>query len=275
MKLHGTDIDSDLLPMNLSGGMIPGLWELPGNVSSQYITGLMFALPLLNGDSEIKLTTHLESASYIDMTLRAVGMFGIRIERMETGWFIPGNQRYVSPGKLETEGDWSSAAFWLAAGRMGSQIEVLGLDPHSLQGDKAIEDLLAKPFINAENIPDLVPALAACAAVQSYETIITGAARLRIKESDRLSAVAGMLNTLGASVTVTEDGLIIRGVSPLKGGYIEGMNDHRIVMAAAIAATAADSPVTITDCEAVNKSYPDFFRDFEKLGGRIHVQLDR
>ena len=276
MRLHGTHIDSNLLPMELSGGMSPGLWTLPGNISSQYITGLMFALPLLDGDSEIRLTTRLESASYIEMTMRAVAQFGIRIERTPTGWRIPGRQKYTSPGNLETEGDWSAAAFWLAAGRMGSEVEVLGLDPDSLQGDKAVGNLLGCPLINAENTPDLVPALAACAAVQPFETTITGAARLRIKESDRLAAIAGMLERLGASVTVTEDGLIIRGGSNLRGGCtIDGMSDHRIVMAAAIAATAADGPVTILDSQAVNKSYPDFFRDFEKLGGRIHVQHDR
>jgi len=275
MKLHGTLVSSDLLPMTVSGGMAPGLWELPGNVSSQYITGLMFALPLLNGDSEIRLTTKLESASYIEMTLRAVRRFGIRIEKTDSGWIVPGNQKYVTPGTLSVEGDWSAAAFWLAANRMGSDIEVTGLDPDSTQGDKAVTGLLAKPAINAEDTPDLVPALAVCASVQPFETVITGAARLRIKESDRLAAIAGMLGNLGAAVSVNEDGLIIEGNARLRGGAVDGMNDHRIVMAAAIAATCAGGPVTITDCHAVNKSYPDFFRDFELLGGKVHVQPDR
>ncbi len=272
MKAHGTDIDSDLLPMNVSGGMQPGTWSLPGNVSSQYITGLMFALPLLNGDSDIVLTTHLESASYIEMTLRAVSRFGIRIDKTETGWHIPGNQKYTSPGRLEVEGDWSAAAFWMAANRMGSDIEVTGLDPDSAQGDKAVVRLLARPAINAEDTPDLVPALAVCASVQPHTTAITGAARLRIKESDRLAAIADMLGNLGASVAVNEDGLDIAGYAMLHGATVEGMNDHRIVMAAAIAATCADGPVTITDAQAVSKSYPDFFRDFELLGGKLHVQ---
>lgn len=272
MRLHGTDIDSDLLPMCVCGGMTSGLWELPGNVSSQYITGLMFALPLLEGDSEIRLTTHLESASYIEMTLRAIARFGVRIEKTDAGWRIPGGQKYISPGHVEVEGDWSAAAFWLAANRMGSDITLTGLDTDTTQGDRAVEYLLGQPSIHAGNTPDLVPALAVCAAVQPYDTVITGAARLRIKESDRLAAIADMLGSLGCPVTVTEDGLIIPGGHGLRGGNVNGVNDHRIVMAAAIAATCANGPVTITDCQAVNKSYPDFFRDFELLGGKVHVQ---
>lgn len=275
MKAHGADIDRDLLPMRVSGNLVPGMWELPGNVSSQYITGLMFALPLLEDDSEIRLTTALESASYIEITIRALSRFGIRIHRTETGWHIPGGQKYISPGSIRVEGDWSAAAFWLAANRMGSEIEVSGLDPDSAQGDRVVEKLLCAPFINASDTPDLVPALAVCAALQPHETVITGAARLRIKESDRLSAIGNMLTNLGTSVKVTEDGLIIAGKNALKGGSVNGMNDHRIVMAAAVAATCAEEPVTITGAEAVEKSYPDFFRDFEKLGGKIHVQHDR
>lgn len=272
MRAHGTQIDSDLLPMAVAGGLRPGRWEMPGNISSQYITGLMFALPMLGGDSEIVLTTKLESASYIEMTLRAIAAFGITVHPTGTGWRIPGNQRYTSPGVLQAEGDWSSAAFWLAANRMGAEIDILGLDPASPHGDRAAEHLMGQPFINAENVPDLVPALAVCAAVIPQETVITGAARLRIKESDRLAAVGGMLENLGVSVSANDDGMIIRGGSPLKSCTIDGMNDHRIVMAAAIAAAFAEGPVNITHAEAVNKSYPDFFRDFEKLGGIAHVQ---
>ena len=275
MRLHGMRIDSDLLPMNISGAMTPGLWEMPGNISSQYITGLLFALPLLDGDSEIRLTTHLQSAPYVDMTIDALGQFGIRIERLRDGFRIPGNQRYISPDEACVEGDWSSASFWLAAGRMGSDIEVLGLDPDSYQGDRAIERLLGEAKADLENTPDLAPALAVNAALRPGETVFTGISRLRIKESDRLQAIISMLGNLGAAAHTAGDELIIRGVERFRGCEIDGVNDHRIVMAAAIAATNAEGPVTILGCEAVNKSYPDFFRDFEKLGGRIHVQQHR
>jgi len=275
MRLHGMQIDSDLLPMHISGRMTPGLWEMPGNISSQYITGLLFALPLLDGDSEIRLTTRLESAPYVDMTLDALRQFGIRIERTATGLHIPGNQEYTSPGEACAEGDWSSAAFWLAANRMGASVQVLGLDPMSYQGDRAVEGLLDDVRADLENTPDLAPVLSVNAALRPGETVFTGISRLRIKESDRLSAIISMLQALGADACTSGNTLVIRGVERFRMCTIDGMNDHRIVMAAAIAATNADGPVTIIGCDAVGKSYPDFFRDFEKLGGRIHVQQHR
>lgn len=272
MIRHGGKVTSDLLPATVSGSIHPGIWEIPGNVSSQYITGLMFALPLLNGDSDIVLTTPLESAAYIDMTQSALEAFGIVISATEGGFHIPGHQRYISPGKVHIEGDWSAAAFWLAANHMGSAIDIHGLNPQSRQGDRAAVDCLGQSHIACEDIPDLVPALSVCAALQPQTTVITGAARLRLKESDRLATVAAMLENLGVDVKIHDDGLTIFGRSTFKGCTVNGANDHRIVMAAAIAATCADGPVTITDCEAVNKSYPDFFRDYEKLGGKVHVQ---
>lgn len=269
---HGSCITSDLLPTTVSGSIAPGIWEIPGNISSQYITGLMFALPLLPGDSDIVLTTPLESAAYIDMTQNALEAFGIAIDATENGFHIPGRQKYISPGKVHIEGDWSSAAFWLAANHMGSAIDIHGLNPKSCQGDRAAASCMGQSHIACEDIPDLVPALSVCAALQPQNTVITGAARLRLKESDRLATVADMLKNLGVKVEIHDDGLTICGQSSFKGGTVNGANDHRIVMAAAIAATCADGPVTITDCEAVNKSYPDFFRDYKKLGGKVHVQ---
>ncbi len=276
LRAHGAAIDSDLLPMTVSGSLTGGLWTLPGDVSSQYVTGLLFALPLLEADSVIRLTTPLASAAYVDMTLQALRQFGIDIEGMADGWRIPGRQRYRTPGETFVEGDWSAAAFWLAANALGASIDVRGLDPNSVQGDRAVTALLEQDTIDATHVPDLVPALAVAAASWPTRTVITGAARLRLKESDRLQSVADMLAALGHGVAITPDGLIIDGGPPqpceAPVRTVDGANDHRIVMAAAVAAAHADRPVRVTGAQAVEKSYPDFFRDFEALGGNAHVE---
>ena len=276
LRAHGAAIDNDLLPMAVSGHLTGGLWTLPGDVSSQYVTGLLFALPLLDGDSAIRLTTPLASAAYVDMTLQALRQFGIDIEGTADGWRIPGWQRYHSPGEASVEGDWSAAAFWLAANALGASIDVRGLDLDSVQGDRAVTALLGQDTIDATHVPDLVPALAVAAASRPMRTVITGAARLRLKESDRLQSVADMLSALGHRVAVTPDGLVIDGGPPqpceAPVRTVDGANDHRIVMAAAVAAAYADRPVRVTGAQAVEKSYPDFFRDFEALGGNAHVE---
>ena len=274
LRSHGVTVDRELLPIRLSGRLTGGDYPIAGNISSQYITGLMLALPLCKEDSHIILTTPLESAGYLDITREVLSLFGVRVEVTPQDFFIPGGQTYNSPQETAAEGDWSGAAFWLAARRMGHEVEVNGLNPESAQGDRAIVEQLTRlgQQIDVSGTPDAVPALAVAAAMHPGVTRITGAARLRIKESDRLRAVSDMLRALGGQVEEQNDGLIIRGGAPLHGGRVEGYNDHRIVMAAAIAASMASGPVEITDAQAINKSYPGFFRDFESLGGNVHVQ---
>ena len=277
LNLHGASADNDLLPMRLSGKLTGGIYRIAGNISSQYITGLLMALPLCEEDSEIILTTRLESAAYVDITLESLSCFGIRIERTESGWRIPGHQKYRSPGIVSAEGDWSGAAFWLAANALGSEVECCGLNEHSTQGDRAITEMLMRlgSDIDVSDTPDLVPALAIAAAAHNAETRICGAERLRIKESDRLQSVAAMLKAFGCDAEELEDGLLIRGGTSFTGCQVNGCNDHRIVMAAAIAATVANAPVTISDAHAVNKSYPSFFETFNALGGLAYVEHDR
>jgi len=279
------------LPLTIHGKLTPGRFTLPGNVSSQFITGLLLALPLLDGDSEIRLSTPLESAGYVDMTVDILKDFGIKIETAENGWRVPGNQSY-SARPYKVERDWSQAAFFLAAGTLGGKIRLEGLNPDSRQGDRAAETLF-RSFgadiawegnqltvtpkkrngmeIDAAQIPDLVPVLAATAALCRGQTRIYNAQRLRIKESDRLAAMADGLTRLGGKVKETEDGLLIDGVETLHGGEVNGCNDHRIVMAFAIAALKAERCVTIHDAQSVRKSYPDFFEDYNRLGGKAHV----
>ena len=277
MAEHGATADARRLPLQLHGRLRGGTFALPGNVSSQYITGLLMALPLCAGDSVIRLTTCLESAPYVNLTLRALADFGIRAETLPDGWRIPGGQRYHSPGRVVVEGDWSGAAFWLAANALGSRVECGNLDEASAQGDRAIRPLLNRlgSEIDVSECPDLVPALAVAAAGFPGRTALVGAARLRLKESDRLASVAALLRALGCAVDEGAESLTIHGGAPLTGGTVDGCGDHRIVMAAAVAATAASSPVTILGAQAVAKSYPDFFRDFEALGGNLIVQSDR
>ena len=277
LSTHGVNIDNDLLPMHISGHLRGGSYAIAGNVSSQYITGLLLALPLCQEDSEIVLTTALESSAYIDVTLEVLRAFGIRIEATEAGWHVPGHQIYTSPEHISAEGDWSSAAFWLTANAIGSSVVCEGLNTDSVQGDRAVAEMLncLGTVIDVSNTPDLVPALAVAAAVYPGTTRITGAVRLRIKESDRLRTVADMLSALGCRVKELDDGLVIHGGNPLTGGTVNGCNDHRIVMAAAIAGSVASGPVTITDAQAVAKSYPAFFEHFNALGGIAHVEHDR
>ena len=270
LRSHGAQIHGDFLPLTVDGGLFAGDYELPGNVSSQYFSGLLFALPLLEGDSTLRHTSPLESRPYVDLTLSVLRQFGVTIMEMENGWRIPGGQRYASPGAAEAEGDWSAAAFWLGANALGNAVTVEGLNDRSCQGDQAIEALLSRigGEIDVTDTPDLMPILSAvAAAIPGKITRITGAARLRLKESDRLAAMAKTIQALGGQADELPGGLVIRGTK-LKGGTVDGMNDHRVVMSAAIAATACQGPVTIRGAEAVNKSYPGFWKDFQALGGQ-------
>ena len=268
-----------------TGRLTGGVFRLAGNISSQFISGLLLALPLTGTDSELVLTTPLESAGYVDMTLDALRRFGVRAECTQNGWRIPAGARYASCGAAEVEGDWSNAAFWLTAGAISSPVTVTGLAPDSRQGDRAAATILARfgaevstegdavtvrpgrlrgIELDARDIPDLVPPLALAAACAEGTTRILGAERLRIKESDRLRSVAAALNALGGDVRVLPDGLEIHG-GTLTGGTADAQNDHRIAMLAAVAASVCAEPVRVCGAEAVNKSYPGFWKDFTQL----------
>ena len=291
---HGCVTSKSAGSLHCRGMLKSGAYELPGNISSQFISGLLFALPLLYGNSVIGVEGRESSMPYINMTLDALGSFGIRIEREYGSYRINGGQQYSTPGTVGVEGDWSNAAFWLCAGAIGAGgVTCTGLNLDSYQGDKDIAQLLERfgadlvygndsvtvtPAklhgirIDAGDTPDLVPALSIAAAVAEGETVIYNAGRLKIKESDRLTAVMETLRGLGADITVTPDGLKIRGKNALNGGAVASFGDHRIAMMAAIASTVCKNPVTICNAGAVTKSYPGFFRDFESLGGRVVFQ---
>lgn len=271
MKLFGTKIDSDSLPMNVSEKLVGGDYKIAGNISSQYITGLLFALPLCSKKSTITLTTELESSAYVDITIEVLKKFGVEIEKTDYGFSI-NPQKFTSPGKITVEGDWSNAAFWIAADEICGNVKINGMNYDSIQGDKRILEDKKSIEIDACEIPDLVPILSVIALARKGRTKIFNAERLRIKESDRLTAICKSLGALGADIEELSDGLIINGTGTLKGGVCDGFNDHRIVMSAAIASLISTDNVTIKGAEAVNKSYPRFFDDFKALGGKIIIE---
>ena len=283
---HGVTLTRDGDTLTVSGQLQSGSYTLPGNVSSQYISGLLMALPMLPGDSTLTVTEPVESAAYIAMTEDALRLSGIAFTKCGRVYRIPGGQTAHLPADLSVEGDWSNAAFFLCAGALSPKgVTVTGLNNNSSQGDRAVVDILrefgaqvsvsgdtvtvcAAPLraltIDANPIPDLIPVLSVVAACAQGETRITGAARLRLKESDRLTTTANLLRSLGGSVEELPDGLIIRG-TPLTSGTVDACRDHRIAMSAAIAASCCG--VTVEGRNCVRKSYPRFWEDYAQLKG--------
>lgn len=275
---------SDSFPLSVSGKIEAGEFTLKGDVSSQFVTGLLIALAFLGG-GKINLLPPVQSRPYINITLEVLRTFGADIKEENNTFYIDNSP--LKGCDFTVEADWSNAAFPLCMGA-----EVTGLNPDSVQGDKAIIEVLKNmgasvsenggcfkadvsnlhsSRICAADIPDAVPVIAAIASTAKGETVIWGGERLRIKESDRIQSTCAMLRSLGADISETDDGMIIRGKEFLSGGETPSYNDHRIAMAAAVAACRCKNPVIIRNAEAVNKSYPEFFNDFNKLGGQANV----
>lgn len=283
---HGMSIEKRGALLHCGGKLRAGEYTLPGSVSSQYISGLLMALPLISGDSKLNITGATESAAYITMTLDALRHSRVSINQRAGGYDIPGEQRGSLPESLRVEGDWSNAAFFLCMGALSDKgILVEGLNMTSSQGDKGVVDILRRfgaevserengvfvrsaslhgITVDAAPVPDLIPVLSVLAACAEGETHVINAARLRLKESDRLESSANMLRALGAEVQELPDGLIITG-GTLHGGEVDSCRDHRIAMSAAVAACAAEGSVSVTDENCVEKSYPCFWQDFDSL----------
>ncbi len=290
----GYSTDEGRLPLVLEAGrklLQPGHFKVRGDISSQFITGLLYALPLLDGDSIIEMTTTLESRPYIDLTLKALADFDVLIEHEDYRVFkIGGNQKYSS-GVYEVEGDYSQLAFFAVAGAIGNkEIICSGLDRHSLQGDRVIIDIMKEMGADIEEItggflfrpsrtkgtvidirecPDLVPALSVLASLSEGETRIINGERLKIKESNRLESTSKELIKMGANIEIGEDSLTITGVDGFSGGAVDSWNDHRVAMSLGIASQRALGPLVLTGANSVAKSYPRFWSDFVKLGGKI------
>lgn len=280
---HGIEYSLENCTLRAKGELTGGVYRLRGDVSSQFITGLLFALPLIKEDSVIEITTRLESRAYVDMTIDVLRKFGVEIVEENNTYRIKGNQKY-QPNRYVVEGDFSQAAFFLAMG----DVNLTGLDGNSLQGDKEIVNVYKNMGMKIEavengyktngkatdnitvdvsQIPDCVPVLACVMAVSHGEGRIVNAARLRIKESDRLQAISRELRNIGAHVTEGDDYLIIKGKERLTGGVCSSHNDHRIAMALATISPYCDGEVVIKGAESVKKSMPDFWERFRQLGG--------
>ena len=283
-------------PLSVSGPLTGGTFTLPGTVSSQFVTGLLLAACALPERVTVLVGRPIESLPYIRLTLDALATFGVGVTEAEVSrdgrdylsLTVAADAHPAGPDEVRVEGDWSCAAFWLCAGALGRGVRVLGLEGRSHQGDRAILLTLASlgarvrqegataearrgalvgRTIDAADIPDLVPPLAAVASTCEGTTRIIHAERLRLKESDRLETVSSALTAMGGAVRVNEGGLAIQGVPRLRGGTVDAANDHRIAMMAAVAGASAAGPTTILGAECVRKSYPAFFDDFRRLGG--------
>ncbi|MBE7083403.1 MAG: 3-phosphoshikimate 1-carboxyvinyltransferase [Clostridiales bacterium] len=287
LESHGVTVKKGSTIL-ISGKLTSGKFELRGDISSQYISGLLMALPILKGDSEIVLTTPLSSAPYVEITLEVLKNFGVTIDKTENGYKIKGGQTYL--GYLIPEGDWSNSAFFLVAGAINGDITVTGLNPDSVQGDRAIIEILKSAGANlkmekdgisvrkselnaftfdAKDCPDLVPIVAVLGAYANGKSIIKNIERLKIKESDRIVSTISMLNAFNIKAESDGKNLTVYG-GEVTGGIADSFNDHRIAMSTAILAIKAKGQSTIIGAEAVKKSYPTFFDDFVKLGGGIN-----
>lgn len=266
------------LDIVVKGNLKSGKFIVDGGVSSQFITGLMFALPTLEGDSEIVINGKLQSVGYIDLTLTALCQFGIEILNEEyQRFYIKGGQKYA-PCDYYIEGDYSQAAFFEVADYLGNDVRQIGLNKDSLQGDKVIVDFVEKLrssgaderlVFDGEDCPDIIPIFALACCLREGHTDIINLARLRIKECDRLKATAAELAKLGADIVESDTSLSINGVENLRGAEVESHGDHRMAMTLAIASTRAIGEVKIIGAHSVSKSYPNFFDDFIRLGGRV------
>ena len=289
LEAHGIRFSYEKSNILKAEGQLTGdSFSINGGVSSQFISGLLFALSLLPYESTLTIEGNIESAPYINITEDALSLFGARPQRTKNTYNVSAHSRFISPAEICVEGDWSNAAFPLCLGVLGKgSVCVTGLNGNSSQGDLKIVELIRRfggelretdggyiasaselcgIDIDATDIPDLVPALAVLASVAKGKTKIYGAARLRIKESDRLQSTCAMLTALGADITETDDGLIINGKDSLTGGRISSCNDHRIAMSAAVASCVCSSAVIIEGAQAVEKSYPSFWEDMRSLG---------
>ena len=263
-------------PQRDYGDLAPGEFVLDGDVSSQFVTGLLFALPLLDGDSSIRFSSPLQSKNYVELTRRVLIGAGIYLGVREDGFDIPGGQTYLPQPDVAVEGDWSGAAFWYGMDALGSEVMVDGLSKDSVQPDRAVVELARristawkgeKISVDVSGCPDIFPVLSVVAGASSGETLFTGTRRLRMKESDRVAAMSDALRRFGVATAAEDNAFTVRGVGgPLRGGSFDSYSDHRIAMAVAVGATVADGPVEIDDADCAAKSYPQFFETFERLG---------
>ncbi len=289
---HGNNFSSSHLPITVSEKTRAGTFDIAGNVSSQFISGLLFALPLLQEKSVIRLTSKLQSSAYVNMTIDTLKSFGINIGQNENEFIVNEMDSYISPKEYIVEGDWSNSAFFMVLGAVGGKVTIKNLNLKSHQSDKMILDVLSlsgvnyavlnneitvqkseiKPFdFDVSECPDLFPVLSVLACKAKGKSTLYNAQRLRIKESDRIKTTKELILNLGGKAEETEDSLIIYGNGKLVGGTVESCNDHRIAMSAYVASAICENDIILNDAGAINKSYPSFMEDFKSIGGTVDV----
>ncbi len=275
LSKNGIDFGSynGILPMTISGKLTSGRYEIAGDISSQFITGLILGLSLTDGRSEIVLTSHLQSKPYVDITVESLKMFGVQVTETANGYEIVGGQGFKACN-CEVEGDFSQAAFFYVANALGSSVAMPNMPGISVQGDSIIRKVCEEKSafeLDCSDIPDIVPIMSVFASTLNGTTKLQNVGRLRIKESDRIETTIGLLKALGGNAWCDDDALCVEGVGKLIGGTVDSHNDHRIAMSAAIAATICKEDVIIKDAGCVKKSYPRFFEDYNELGGNANV----
>lgn len=296
LKEHGNTFSSSKLPITVSGKTKGGIFTIAGNVSSQFISGLLFALPLLKDDSIIKLSSSLQSAAYVNMTVCTLKRFGVNIKQSEREFVINQKDSYTSPKEYVVEGDWSNAAFFMVLGAIGGKVTIKNLNLNSKQSDKILLEVLSlagvnytisndeitvekseiKPFsFDVSGCPDLFPILSVLACGAKGKSTLYNAERLRIKESDRIKTTKELILKLGGKAEEASDSLTVYGSGKLSGGTVESFNDHRIAMSAFAASAICENEVILKDAKAIDKSYPSFIEDFISIGGKVNVITDR
>ena len=292
LKEHENSFSSSHLPITVSGKTVGGAFNIAGNVSSQFISGLLFALPLLKEESTIRLTSKLESSAYVNMTVNTLKRFCINIEQKENEFIINATDTYTSPKEYIVEGDWSNSAFFMVLGAIGGKVTIKNLNLNSHQSDKMILDALSLAGVNytvsdneikvqkskicpfdfdVSQCPDLFPVLSVLACSANGKSTLYNAQRLRIKESDRIKTTKELILNLGGNAEETSDSLIIYGNGKLNGGTVDSHNDHRIAMSAFVAGAICENDIVLNNAEAIDKSYPSFMEDFKKAGGVFDV----
>lgn len=265
--------DNQYLPLTISGELNSGDYEIDASVTSQYISGLLMALPAFSKQGKVTAGGKYESKGYVEVTKQVAESFGVKILG-DNPYIIPENNGFIA-GNTKVDGDWSNASYFLVMNAMGADIEILGIDKNSKQPDSIINDYIEEilnsenPVLDVSECPDIMPSLAVLSAAQNKTVKIIGGKRLRAKESDRISSVADGLKALGVKVNEFVDGIEILGNGKISGGEIDACNDHRIAMAFSTLCTIAENDIVINGAESVSKSYPAFFIDIKKLGGNI------
>ncbi len=276
-SLNGCVFDREVFPMRAGGKLQAGDCFADSSFGTQFVSGLMIALPLADGNSTLRLSDEIKSSPFIKMTADLMSKFGVEIKETDYGYAICGGQKYFYDGCFSVEGDYTNSAYFMAASLFGNSVTVNGLEKDSFQTDENIYGIMEKVkkgegVIDMQNNAELVPAVAVALCYQKHDTLLKNVKKVKLKETERNEVLISNINKLGGRAESVDDGILIKGTGGLKGGVIvDSFGDKRMAMAMAFASTVAENSVTVLDVQSVNKTYPNFFNDFMRLGGKCSV----